>query len=746
MPTSELPPRAHGWRPPAYASAAGCLADALPILAPVRRMSVSNWAGGERKLRDNGAIIAWDNKVTPYMVEPMDMSASRRFRGTVFAGPARTGKTDALIINRIGQAICCEPCDMRVIHMDRNAAREFALKKVGALINYTPSIKRRLGRGRFDNNILDKRFQGGMTLDIGWPVVSKVSASDLPLMLLTDYDRAPEDIEGEGNLFDLALKRTETFGSRGMAIAESSPGRLIEDDDFLPPEGAPHMAPPATGILALYNRGTRGRYYWTCPDCAEVFEPDYELLHFPEDGSPKERGLAAVMACPHCGAIFEPRHKVELNRAGRWLHESKTGELVSVHDEALRETDLVTYWLKGAAAAFQSWASLVSRYETAWQEFQQTGDETSLKTTVNVDQGKPYSSRMVEDEDDLSVKQLKDKAEHYLLKVAPPETRFLTIAVDVQKGRFVVQVDAWGPGLERWLIDRFDLHTPPAGAPSADSRVIDPAKYKEDWDALLPLLERYYAVAGSGYQIKPAALIVDSGGADGVTKNAYAFFRKSRKLGLRRRVFLAKGLDRWDRDRAKEVTPEKEEGKRVKKRSDLRIVRVGTWRLKSEITASLAREDPGADAYHLTRNLPNEVFEEFCAERRTPKGWVLRKGRKRNEALDLGVYGLALVLVLRAEKINWKRPPIWARSMETNSFAALRPKQEAIRDVGSKDLAGENVPENPPVPAQTEAPETQAEEQKQAVQTTVTPKRAPPKKVRRKPRRRGNGLVAGLRG
>ncbi|WP_193778460.1 terminase gpA endonuclease subunit, partial [Pseudovibrio sp. WM33] len=166
----------------------------------------------------------------------------------------------------------------------------------------------------------------------------------------------------------------------------------------------------------------------------------------------------------------------------------------------------------------------------------------------------------------------------------------------------------------------------------------------------------------------------------------------------------------WDRDRAKEVTPEKEEGKRVKKRSDLRIVRVGTWRLKSEITASLAREDPGADAYHLTRNLPSEVFEEFCAERRTPKGWVLRKGRKRNEALDLGVYGLALVLVLRAEKINWKRPPIWARRMETNSFAALRPKQEAIRDAGSKDLAGESVPENGAVPAQTEAPETQAED------------------------------------
>lgn len=355
---------------------------------------------------------------------------------------------------------------------------------------------------------------------------------------------------------------------------------------------------------------------------------------------------------------------------------------------------------------------------------------------------------MVEDDDDLSVKELRDKAEQYLLKVAPPETRFLTVAVDVQKGRFVVQVDAWGRGLERWLIDRFDLHSPPKDAPRAEARVIDPAGYREDWDALLPLLETYYPVAGSKYQIKPAALIVDSGGADGVTKNAYAFYRKARKIGLRRRVFLAKGLDGWERDRAKEVTPEKVEGKRVKNRTDLKIVRVGTWRLKSEITASLARDDPGADAYHLTRNLPKEVFTEFCAERRTPKGWVLRKGHKRNEALDLGVYGLALVLVLNGEKINWRRPPIWARRMEHNSFAALRPTQEASPEAGTKDLAGENVPASSPEQTQVEAPQTQgqreAETEEPATATTVKPKRAPVNKARRRPRRRGGGMLAGL--
>lgn len=673
-----LPQRSHNWRPPEYARASDVLAECLPVIAPARRVKVSQWAEEERKLNDNGSIVAWRNSVTPYMVEPMDYSNSRRFKGGVFVGPARTGKTDAFIVNRMGHAITCEPCDMRVIHMDQNAAREFSVKKVSALLRYSPSVGERLGRGRFDDSILEKRFQSGAILDIGWPVVSKVSASDIPLMLLTDYDRAPEDVQGEGNLFDLAFKRTQTFGSRGMTLAESSPGRIVLDEDFEAPDTQPHLMPPATGILALYNRGTRGRYYWACRDCGDRFEPDFKHLDYPNHGTPAERGAAVVMACPHCGAVYEPHHKKELNSRGSWLHEGKEGQLVGIEDELLRETDIVSWALTGAAAAFQPWQELVARYETALEELEKTGDETALKTTINVDQGHAYTPRAISSGADITVKSLKEMAERYPLKVMPEGTRFATVSIDTQKGKFVCQVDAWGHELERWLVDRFEIHTPPDTAPRASERAIDPARYAEDWEALFALLETAYPVAGTQYSLKPMALIVDSGGEAGVTRNAYSFYRRSKAMGYRRRVFLAKGLSGWERDRAKEVTPEKQEGKRVKLRSDLKVVRVGTWRLKSEVTASLAREDAGPGCYHLTKNLPKEVFEEFCAERKTPKGWELKPGKKRNEALDLGVYGLALVVALKGERIDWRRPPAWAATLERNAFAKLRePVEEA---------------------------------------------------------------------
>ena len=72
-------------------------------------------------------------------------------------------------------------------------------------------------------------FRDGSFLQIGWPSITVFSSSDYKRVALTDYDRFPEDIDGEGDGFSLASKRTTTFMSAGMTLAESSPGREITD-------------------------------------------------------------------------------------------------------------------------------------------------------------------------------------------------------------------------------------------------------------------------------------------------------------------------------------------------------------------------------------------------------------------------------------------------------------------------------------------------------------------------------------
>jgi phage terminase large subunit GpA-like protein len=134
--------------------------------------------------------------------------------------------------------------------------------------------------GRQNDNVHDKRFLSGMRLLIKWPTISELSGKTIPRLWLFDYDRMADNIDKEGDPFDLTRKRAQTYRRFGMTVAESSPGREVENPKWMPT--SPHEAPPTRGILALYNRGDRRRWYWRCPQCNDPFEGDFKLLRYPQ--------------------------------------------------------------------------------------------------------------------------------------------------------------------------------------------------------------------------------------------------------------------------------------------------------------------------------------------------------------------------------------------------------------------------------------------------------------------------------
>lgn len=679
-------------QPPRYCDEATVIAESLPALRPPRRIDVPTWAQGFRKLRTPTYVGSWQNEAVPYLIEPARMMTSRKYNAVIMVMPARTGKTDALVLNAFGHRVCAMPRDMLIVAPTRDTAREFSLTKLAPMIRTTPAVAERQRRGRGADNIFDKLFDGGMRLRMAWPVAGQLSMVDIPDVILTDYDRMPDDVDEEGTPFDLGRKRTQTYGSLGITCAESSPGRPVHVDDWEPT--TPHEAPPCDGILGIYNSGTRGQFYWTCPQCATRFRPTFDRLRWEKGDSNGETAKTAAMICPQ-GCVIGHDRKTALNRSGVWLHETAGGDLVEIGEAAIRDTDIVSYWAEGPIAAFQSWEQLVLRFLDATDNYRSTGDETRLKSTITLDQGRPFFERKVSLGDGISQDLLQSLAIDYPLGRAPRQTRFLTIAVDVQPNRFVVQVDAWGVDLERWLIDRFDVAVPPADSPGAfgDSgtvlRAIDPPRYKEDWRALDELLNRSWPVAEIDLQIKARAMIVDMHGADGTTANAYAFYRRMKRERLQHRVFLQRGRGGVDRERAVFRQLEKIEGPKRRRRSDIFAIETGTDPLKDEIAVSLTRPDGGPNAYHLPAGLGDEVFAEFCAEVRTPKGWREKRGGIRNEALDLAVYGRALAIVLKAEKIDWSAPQPWASAVESNSYA-VKPSPAAAAD--------QPPPRSPPAP------------------------------------------------
>lgn len=150
------------------------------------------------------------------------MTTSRRFGAVVFAGPARTSKTEPLILNTIGHRIVCNPRDMLVVCSTQDVAKQFSERKLAPMIRANSSIAERQMTGRGSDNIHEKRFAGNMNLQIRWPVIGYFSQNEYFDVLLTDYDRMPEDVDGEGAPFMLARKRTQHAGSQGMVICELS--------------------------------------------------------------------------------------------------------------------------------------------------------------------------------------------------------------------------------------------------------------------------------------------------------------------------------------------------------------------------------------------------------------------------------------------------------------------------------------------------------------------------------------------
>lgn len=643
--------------------------DSGYILRAPRRMRVADAVAQYMRVpMGAGNSVPWDPLVAPYVIEPMNCLASREYDAVIFVGPARTGKTIGLIDGWVIYNVICDPADMLIIQMTEEKAREHSKKRLARTFRVSPEVVSRLSPNKNDNNVYDRTFLAGNYLKIGWPSVNIMSSSDYKCVALTDYDRFPEDIDGEGDAFSLASKRTTTFMSSGMTLVESSPGRDVKDVKWR--RTSPHEAPPTTGILSLYNRGDRRRWYWPCPHCGEYFQPCGDVVAgFRDIADPVLASEAAYIQCPSCSGRIMPEQKRELNGRGVWLRDGESINADGSRYGDPRRSRIASFWMEGPAAAYQTLSQLVYKLLTAEQEYETTGSEETLKTVINTDWGLPYLPRASMEQRKSEL--LEQRAEPVPSRSVPDGVNFLVATVDVQAGRhrrFVVQVTGYGSRGERWIIDRYNITQSLRGDSDGESQRIDPASYPEDWDVLLTdVFHKSWPLASDpSQQMRLMAMAVDSGGEDGVTDNAYKFWRRCRRDGLGKRIYLFKG---YSIRRAKLITrtfPDNtgRTGRRAQAAGDVPLWLLQTDALKDRVNNALWRDSPGPGYVHFPDWLGSWFYDELTYEERSSDGKWSKPGRGANEAFDLMVYAEALVILHGYEKIRWPDAPEWA-SRET---------------------------------------------------------------------------------
>ena len=648
------------------ASARGIRRDVSGILRAPRRMLVADAVKDYMRVpMGAGNSVPWDPNLAPYVIEPMNCLASREYDAVVFVGPARTGKTIGLIDGWIVYNIVCDPADMLVIQVSEEKAREHSKKRLDRTFRSSPEVKTRLSPRRNDNNVYDRTFRAGNYLKLGWPSVNIMSSSDYKSVALTDYDRFPEDIDGEGDAYSLASKRTTTFMSSGMTLVESSPGRDIRDTKWR--RTTPHEAPPTTGILSLYNRGDRRRLYWPCPHCGEYFQPEMDnMAGYRDSNDPVLASEAAYLQCPACKGRVTPDMKRALNMKGVWLRDGQHIDSSGNIQGDGRRSRIASFWMEGPAAAYQTWAQLIYKFLTAEQEYETTRSEETLETVINTDFGRPYLPRASIEQRKSEL--LEQRAEDVPKRSVPDGVLFLTATVDVQAGRnrrFVVQITGYGSMGERWIVDRYNIRQSLRCDGNGESIQIDPASYPEDWDLLLTdVFEKIWPLAAEPSKgMRLMSMAVDSGGEDGVTDNAYKFWRKCRREGLGKRVYLFKG-DSVRRSKLIQRTFPDNTGRstrRAQATGDVPLYLLQTDALKDRVNNALWRDSPGPGYVHFPSWLGNWFYDELTYEERSNEGKWSKPGRGANEAFDLLVYADALAILSGYEKIKWPSVPEWAR-------------------------------------------------------------------------------------
>jgi phage terminase large subunit GpA-like protein len=598
-------------------------------LTPDPRLTVAEWADAHRMLSTISSAEAgpWRTSRTPYLREIMDaLSVTSPIVRVVFAKGAQVGGTEAGN-NWIGYVIAHAPGPMLCLMPTDSTAEGNVRTRIDPLIDSTPAIRDKVPRrgSKEGGNTLDRKdFPGGVLNIRGANAPANLRSLPIRYLFLDEVDAYEFDLDGEGDPIALAQARARTFGRSRKEFEVSTP--TIEG---------------TSRIAASYEATDQRRYFVPCPHCGEYQTIEWPRIKWDSDTS------APYLACEPNGCAIEERHKPRMLSAGEWRATAECS------DPTVRGYHLSALY---SPLGWYSWAQARDDFLTAKRE----KNEAKLKTWVNTVLGETWKEAGEAPDWEL----LYARRESYASNWVPAGGLVLTGAVDVQKDRLELEIQAWGPRLEHWTIDRRMLPGDPA--------VLDGER--SPWTALSAVLSESWPHELGG-RIAIGVLAVDTGAE---TQSAYAWCR-SQGPG---RVMAIKGSDALSTIIS---TPRpvdiQRNGQTI--RNGVMLWQVGVSVIKSEIYGWLRQRRSESDEIkptgwaHWPDSLDQEHFKQLTSEVLRTK--VDKKGyrkrfwsqiRDRNEALDLSVYNRAAAAQLGVDRWTDER---WDR-LRAELDVGLTPK------------------------------------------------------------------------
>ncbi|VFU07923.1 phage terminase large subunit family protein [Methylocella tundrae] len=579
------------------------------VLLPPVPMPPSQWATENLVVPDGPqAGAAWDLALTPYIKEPLDLLGPDSGVNQLAAmKSAQTGFT-TLLIAAIGHSIDRDPCRMMIVQPTDAALSDFNRDKLQPAIESTKALKRKVApqtsRSSEGSTTYSKKYPGGsLTLAIATSAAD-LRSKTIKKLLRDEIDQYPDDLDGQGDPIEISDGRLMSFLSSG---------------DWKKVDISTPTIKGASKIEARYAAGDQRRWHVPCSHCDEEFVLEFGANFRFEQTFPHR----AHYVSPCCGSIIEAHEKNALVRRGRWVATNpRPGAFPSYHFDTF-------------SSPFVPWDEIAKAHISAGD------DPQKLKTFWNLWLGLPYEIKG----DAPDHKRLLERREEGITRGHVPSRGLMLVgAADVQMRGIWVEITAFAPNRESWVVDAFYID---GGTESFDAGAFERLAAQT--------IDREFPDA-FGRKRRLDAFAIDSGYRSHVV---YAWVRKNQRLHDitgRDTVLAVDGRDGWGKPPI--GTPSLVDidlaGHKVKK--GCQLWPVGTWPLKGAFYADLRKEglrsggtsDPGGYC-HFGSWLDETYFRQITAEYladdvirgKIRKFWKLKASERDNHLLDCRIYNLA---------------------------------------------------------------------------------------------------------
>lgn len=639
-------------------SAVAIIASILAAgIMPAEEVTPTAWARENLIVPDGPkAGEQWDDDLTPYIREPLDMMDTTHSGVNEIAvrKSAQSGFT-TLLIAAIGHMITVEPCRAMIVQPTTKALGDFNRDKLGQAIEQSATLKALVldqkSRDADASTTLSKRYPGGaLTLAIA-NSSADLRSKTIKKAYLDEIDGYPDDLDKQGDPIDMIEARQESFLMSG---------------DWLRAYVSTPTIKGASKIARYFEAGDQRYWYMPCPHCGDDFKFVFDRKHFRfNDTYPYETHYVT----PCCGGIVESYEKVAVMRKGHWVaEEPRPGAYPSYHFDAL-------------SSPFVPWDKIAERFIAA------NDDPSRMKTFFNLTLGLEFD--MKGDAPD-HVRLMERRDQHLKRGHIPAYGLILVGAADVQMNGIWYSIRAIGADRQSWVVDAGYLEGPTDDPHAGPFLKLEEIRTKQWPDAF-------------GKTRTVDAFGVDSGFRSHVV---YTWVRG--KIA----TFALKGLDGWSRPALGQPSPVDIDfqGKRI--RNGAMVWGVGTWSLKGAFYADLRKEGIAAGQeknppgyIHFGSWMDEVYFRQITSEYlasenfrgRTRRIWKPRPGEE-NHLLDCEVYINAIADYLGVSRMT---PQQWAHlaSMRGLPESAINPDLFAPAPLQAQAATADAAPVEKPQPA-----------------------------------------------